>query len=197
MLDAPLVASRLGLYDACPISDGASALILVSESYADDHDINAQVEVTGTGQSSDSFALQERPHMARTPATTNATVAAFDQVDITTEDVDLLEVHDCYTIAEVLALEAMGFYECGGAIGAARRGETTAGGTLPVNLSGGLKAKGHPVRTTGVSQAVEVTRLLRGDHPRSDAVSDATVRITHNAGGTVASAVVSVLEVVA
>ena len=98
--------------------------------------------------------------------------------------------------SEVLALESLGLYEHGEGIGAARHGETTADGRLPVNLSGGLKAKGHPVGATGGSQMVEMTRLLRGDHPNSDAVPDAEVGVTHNAGGTVASAVVHVMEVV-
>ncbi|MEF8868508.1 MAG: 3-ketoacyl-CoA thiolase, partial [Haloarculaceae archaeon] len=105
------------------------------------------------------------------------------------------EVHDCFTIAEVLAIEELGFYGAGEGVGAARDGETTADGRLPVNLSGGLKAKGHPVGATGASQVVEATRLLRGDHPNSDAVPEDAVGVTHNAGGTVASAVVHVLEV--
>ncbi len=97
----------------------------------------------------------------------------------------------------MLALEALGFYEPGEGISAARNGETTADGDLPVNLSGGLKAKGHPVGATGGAQISEMTKLLRGDHVNSDAVADANVGVTHNAGGTVASAVVHVLEVVA
>jgi len=95
----------------------------------------------------------------------------------------------------VLALESLGFFEPGEAITAAREGKTTADGDLPVNLSGGLKAKGHPVGATGGSQIAELTRLLRGDHPNSEHVPDADVGVAHNAGGTVASAVVHVLEV--
>jgi acetyl-CoA C-acetyltransferase len=120
---------------------------------------------------------------------------AYDDAAVSPEEVDVAEVHDCFTIAEVLALESLGFYETGEGITAARRGETTADGDLPVNLSGGLKAKGHPVGATGASQVVEMTRLLRGDHPNSEHVSDARLGVTHNAGGTVASAVVHVLEV--
>jgi acetyl-CoA C-acetyltransferase len=108
--------------------------------------------------------------------------------------VDIAEVHDCFTIAEVLAIEALGFYEPGTGISAAMDSETTVDGRLPVNLSGGLKAKGHPVGATGVAQLVELTRLLRGDHPKSDDVSDARVAVAHNAGGSVASAVVHILE---
>jgi acetyl-CoA C-acetyltransferase len=194
-LDAPTVASPLGLFDACPVTDGASALVLVSEAAAQRHDLTAPVAITGTGQGSDRAALQDRDAIAETPAARRAAEAAYDDAGITADDVAVAEVHDCFTIAEVLALESLGLYEPGEAVGAARRGETTRDGELPVNLSGGLKAKGHPVGATGSSQIAELTRLLRGDHPNSEWVSDAEVGVTHNAGGTVASAVVHVLEV--
>jgi acetyl-CoA C-acetyltransferase len=194
-LEAPMVADPLGLYDACPVTDGAAALVLVSDEYAEEHGLDAPVRVAGSGQGGDNLALQDREYLARTPATAKAGEMAFADAGVTTDDVDLVEVHDCFTIAEVLALEGMGFFEYGEGISAARDGVTTADGDLPVNLSGGLKAKGHPVGATGASQVVEVTRLLRGDHPNSDAVPDARVGVTHNAGGTVASAVVHVLEV--
>ncbi|WP_224447436.1 thiolase domain-containing protein [Haloprofundus salilacus] len=195
-LDSPPVAEPLHLFDACPITDGASALVLVSDEYAEEHDLDAPVAITGSGQGGDKMALQDREHLAQTPAATKAADEAYADAGRTSDDVDVAEVHDCFTIAEVLALESLGFYEPGEAIGAARRGETTRDGDRPVNLSGGLKAKGHPVGATGGSQLVEMTRLLRGDHPNSDVVADAEVGLTHNAGGTVASAVVHLLEVV-
>ncbi|SDF76243.1 acetyl-CoA C-acetyltransferase [Halorubrum xinjiangense] len=194
-MDAPPVAEPLHLYDACPITDGASALVLVSGEYAERHDLDAPVAVTGTGQGTDRMALGDREHLARTPAAADAADAAYADAGIEAADVDLAEVHDCFTIAEVLALESLGLFEHGEGITAAREGVTTADGDLPVNLSGGLKAKGHPVGATGGSQIAELTRLLRGDHPNSDRVPDAAVGVAHNAGGTVASAVVHVLEV--
>ena len=194
-LDAPPVAEPLHLYDACPITDGASALVIVSEAYAEEHDVDAPVAVTGTGQGTDRMALGDREHLARTPAADEAADVAYADAGVGPDDVDIAEVHDCFTIAEVLALESLGFFEPGEGIAAARDGVTTADGDLPVNLSGGLKAKGHPVGATGSSQIAELTRLLRGDHPNSDHVTDATVGVAHNAGGTVASAVVHVLEV--
>ncbi|MEA1930840.1 MAG: thiolase domain-containing protein [Euryarchaeota archaeon] len=193
-LDSPPVATPLHLYDACPITDGASAVLLVSEAYADDHGIEAPVSITGTGQGGDNLALQDREQMAQTPATEIAAAEAYGEAGITAADVDFAEVHDCFTIAEVLAIEGLGLFEPGKGIAAAREGATTASGETPINLSGGLKAKGHPVGATGGSQIAEITRLLRGDHPNSDAVDDATVGVAHNAGGTVASAVVHVLE---
>ena len=193
-LDAPMIAEPLGLYDACPITDGAAAVVLVSEEYAREHGLDAPVAITGTGQGGDKMALQDRDYLARTPAAEKAAAEAYAEADIEASDVELAEVHDCFTIAEVLALEALGLYSHGEAIGAAARGETTRDGSLPINLSGGLKAKGHPVGATGTSQVVEVTRLLRGDHPNSEWVADATTGLAHNAGGTVASATVHVLE---
>ena len=194
-LDAPPVAEPLHLYDACPITDGASALVLVSEEYAAEHDLDAPVAVTGTGQGTDRMALGDREHLARTPAADAAADAAYADAGVEPGDVDVAEVHDCFTIAEVLALESLGLFEPGEGIAAAREGVTTADGDLPVNLSGGLKAKGHPVGATGGSQIAELTRILRGDHPNSDSAADAEVGVAHNAGGTVASAVVHVLEV--
>ncbi len=196
VLEAPTVCSPFGLYDCSPMSDGASAALLVSEEFAEEHGLDPEVAITGTGQSSDRLALADRVSMTSTPAAERAGEAAFSEAGIEPEDVDVAEVHDCFTIAEVLALEALGFYEQGEAISAARNGETTIDGDLPVNLSGGLKAKGHPVGATGGAQISEMTKLLRGDHVNSDAVADAEVGITHNAGGTVASCVVNVLEVV-
>jgi len=195
VLTATTISSPFGLYDCSPISDGASAAVLVSDSFAETHDLDAPVTITGSGQGSDSFALQDRASMVRTPAAERAGERAFEDAGIAPEDVDVAEVHDCFTIAEVLALEALGFYEPGEAIGAARRGETYLDGELPVNLSGGLKAKGHPVGATGCAQISELTKLLRGDHVNSDAIPDATVGVAHNAGGTLASCVVHVLEV--
>jgi acetyl-CoA acetyltransferase len=193
-LGAPMIADPLGLYDACPITDGASAAVLVSDEYAEEHDLDAPVSITGTGQGGDKMALQDREYLARTPAAEDAAEEAYDDAGIGPQDVSVAEVHDCFTIAEVLALEALDFYAPGEGIGAAARGETTRDGDRPVNLSGGLKAKGHPVGATGTSQVVEMTRLLRGDHPNSDAVPGDT-GVTHNAGGTVASTTVHVLEV--
>jgi acetyl-CoA C-acetyltransferase len=195
VLEAPTVSDPIGLYDACPITDGAAALVVVSEEYTAASDVDAPVAVSGTGQGGDRMALADRESYARTPAADRAAEEAYGDAGVGPDDVDVAEVHDCFTIAEVLALESLGFYEPGEAIGAARRGETTADGDRPINLSGGLKAKGHPVGATGASQVVEMTKLLRGDHVNSDVVPDATLGLTHNAGGTVASCVVHVLEV--
>lgn len=197
VLNAPIVAEPLGLYDACPITDGASAAVLVSEEYADKQGLDPNVAIAGSGRGSDNLALQDRPAIAQTEAASEAADRAYADAGIDVDDVDIAEVHDCFTIAEVMAIEALGLFEPGEGITAAREGLTTRDGDVPINLSGGLKAKGHPVGATGVSQIVELTELLADDHPNADAVPEATVGVTHNAGGTVASVAVHVLEVVA
>ena len=195
VLEAPMVSTPLGLYDSCPISDGAAAVVLTSESYADEHGLEAPVAVTGTGQGGDRLALHDREYLARSPAARKAGEEAYEDAGISAGDIDVAEVHDCFTIAEVLALEALDLEPVGEGISAARDGRTTAEGDLPVNLSGGLKAKGHPVGATGVAQIAELTSILRGDHPNSECVEDAETALAHNAGGTVASALVHILEV--
>jgi acetyl-CoA C-acetyltransferase/acetyl-CoA acyltransferase len=194
-LEAPIIADPLGLYDSCPITDGAAAAVLTSEEYAEEHDLSAPVAISGTGQGGDNLALQDRPHLAATPAADKAAEEAYADAGVGPDDVDVAEVHDCFTIAEVLAIESLGFYERGEGITAATNGETNRHGELPVNLSGGLKAKGHPVGATGIAQLATIAWVLDGSHPRADAVPDGTVGVAHNAGGTVASTTVHVLEV--
>jgi acetyl-CoA C-acetyltransferase len=196
VLDSPQVAEPLTLFDACPITDGASAVVVTSASYADANGLDTSVAITGSGQGGDNMALADRRSLTQTPAATRAAEAAYAEAGIDSAEVDVAEVHDCFTIAEVLAIESLGFFESGDGIAAAREGETTKDGRLPVNLSGGLKAKGHPVGATGTSQVAELVKVLEGDHPNSGAVPDARVGVAHNAGGTVASAVVHVLEVI-
>ncbi|RQG99431.1 thiolase domain-containing protein [Natrarchaeobius oligotrophus] len=196
VLEAPIVSEPLGLFDSCPLTDGAAALVLASDDVVRSRNLPASVAVAGVGQASDRLSLQERDSLCETPATETAAERAYAASGIGPSDVDLAEVHDCFTIAEVLAIEGLGFAENGEGYGAARDGTTTATGSIPVNLSGGLKAKGHPVGATGVAQIAELVKLLTGGHANADAVPDATVGLAHNAGGTVASAVVTVLEVV-
>jgi acetyl-CoA acetyltransferase len=191
VLSSTPIATPLTLYDACPVSDGASVLVLVSESFAAANRLDAPVSVLGTGQSSDAVALQDRTAVARTPAAERAALAAYADADVTTDDVDVVEVHDCFTVAEVLALEALGFYEPGTGARGAVEGETAVDGSLPVNTSGGLLGKGHPVGVTGVGQLVELTKQLEGRHPNQ--VPDAEIGLAHNVGGSGASTTVTVL----
>jgi len=192
VLDARPIASPLGLFDCCPVSDGASAAVVVSESYASEAGLDAPISIVGSGQSSDSLALQDRASMTRTPAAERAADEAYEEAGIGPEDADVCEVHDCFTIAEVLAVEALGLYERGEGVRGAREGETALDGRVPVNPSGGLLAKGHPVGVTGVGQIVELAKQLEGRHPNQ--VPDARVGLAHNVGGSGASASVHVLR---
>ena len=192
VLESPPVATPLHLQDCCPITDGASAAVLVSEAYADEHGLETEVSVVGSGQSSDSIALQDRPDLARTRAAERAADQAYERAGISAEDVDVVELHDCFTIAEILAIESLGFFERGEGARGAVEGETAVDGRIPVNTSGGLLAKGHPVGATGVGQLVEITKQLEGRHPNQ--VDDPTVGLTHTVGGSGASCVVNVLR---
>ena len=190
--DSPTIASPLNLHDCCPITDGASAAILVSAEYAEEHGLEAPVTFVGSGQSSDSLALQDRPEITRTPAAERAAEEAYERAEISPEDVDVCEVHDCFTIAEILAVESLGFFERGEGARGAVEGETAVDGRIPVNTSGGLLAKGHPVGATGVAQLVEITKQLEGRHPNQ--VEDAEIGLTHTVGGSGASCVVNVFR---
>ncbi|MDQ2052426.1 thiolase domain-containing protein [Natronolimnohabitans sp. A-GB9] len=192
VLDSPPVATPLNLQDCCPITDGASAAVLVSAAYAEEHGLETTVSFEGSGQSSDSLALQDRPDLARTRAAERAADQAYDSAGISPDDVDVVELHDCFTIAEILAIESLGFFERGEGARGAVEGETAVDGRIPVNTSGGLLAKGHPVGATGVAQLVEITKQLEGRHPNQ--VDDPTVGLTHTVGGSGASCVVNVLR---
>lgn len=191
VMESKPIATPLALYDACPVSDGASAVIVVSDEFAADHGLDTSVAVLGTGQSSDAVALQDRAAITRTPAAERAARAAYRDAGITADDVDVAEVHDCFTIAEILALEALGFYEQGEGVRGAVEGETSLEGEIPVNPSGGLLGKGHPVGVTGIGQLVELTKQLQGRHPNQ--IPDADVALAHNVGGSGASTTVTVL----
>ena len=191
VLESRPIATPLGLLDCCPISDGASAAVLVSDEHAREAGIDAPVSVLGSGQSSDSIALQDRPELSRTVAAERAAERAYDDAGLGPGDVDVCEVHDCFTIAELLAVEALGLFERGEGWRGAVEGETALDGRIPVNPSGGLLSKGHPVGVTGVGQVVETTKQLEGRHPNQ--VADAAVGLTHNVGGSGASTVVHIL----
>lgn len=191
VVESKPIATPLTLYDACPVSDGASVAIVVSDEFAAKQDLDTSVTVLGTGQSSDAVALQDRSAITKTPAAERAAEAAYEDAGITPDDIDVAEVHDCFTIAEILALEALGFYEPGEGVRGAVEGETALDGSLPVNTSGGLLGKGHPVGVTGVGQIVELTKQLEGRHPNQ--VADAEVALAHNVGGSGASTTVTIL----
>jgi acetyl-CoA C-acetyltransferase len=154
-LRSPVIASPLRLYDCCPFSDGAAAIVVAAREVVPKPSSEPLV-IRASARSGSIAEMQDRPDLTGLPATRTAAAAAFRQAGIGPEKVDFLEVHDCFTIAEVMALEDLGFYPKGAAAAAGRNGETAHDGKLPVNPSGGLKAKGHPVSATGAGQVVEI-----------------------------------------
>lgn len=192
VVNSAKVADPLCLLDCSPVTDGAAAVILCSMEKAKALGKKA-VKILGCGQASDTIALHSRPSLTHYRSTAVAAQKAFAMAKVQPQDVSFAEVHDCFSIAEICALESLGFFGPGKAGKATAEGLTRIGGKLPVNPSGGLKSKGHPVGATGIAQIVEITEQLRGEAgPRQ--VAGAKIGLAQNMGGTAASSVVSILE---
>ncbi|HWH09092.1 MAG TPA: thiolase domain-containing protein [Candidatus Thermoplasmatota archaeon] len=181
-LASPVVASPLTMLDCCSTTDGAAAVLLASERVARRY-TDTPVWVEGSGAATDFLAVHDRPTLTTLEATRRAAREAYDEARVQPRDVQVAEVHDCFTIAEVLAVEDLGFAEKGQ--GGRYRGP------VRVNTSGGLKAKGHPLGATGAGQAVEAFEQLQG-HAGARQVQGAEVALTHNVGGSGATCVVHV-----
>ncbi len=192
VMKSPVVASPLKLYDSCPFSDGASSVILCSEKFAKEHSKD-YIHVIGSGRGGSSAALQGREHMTTIPSTKIAAEAAYKMAGITPKDIDFAEVHDCFTIAEIVDSEDLGFFEKGKGVQGVREGQTKRNGEIPINPSGGLKSKGHPIGATGVGQVVEVFEQLTGKAGERT-VKDARIGLTHNFGATGASCAVHIFQ---
>jgi acetyl-CoA C-acetyltransferase/acetyl-CoA acyltransferase len=189
VLRSAKVADPLKLYDCCPFSDGAAALVVAAEEVA--RRSRKPVWVLGSAQAGDAMCLHDKRDLARAVATERAAQIAYRQAGVGPADVDVVELHDCFTIAEILATEGLGLVEPGGGGLAAEKGETRLGGRIPVNPSGGLKAKGHPIGATGAAQICEIAAQLRGEADRRQ-VEGARVGLTHTLGGNTATVLVSV-----
>ena len=192
VMNSAVVASPLKLYDCCPFSDGASAVILCNEKFAKDHGAD-YIEVLGSGRGGSPAALQGREHLTTIPSTRIAADAAFKMAGITPKDIDFAEVHDCFTIAEVVDTEDLGFFEKGKGVEAVREGQTKLNGEISINPSGGLKSKGHPIGATGVGQVVEVFDQLTGKAGERT-VKNAKIGLTQNFGATGASCAVHIFQ---
>jgi acetyl-CoA C-acetyltransferase/acetyl-CoA acyltransferase len=189
---APRVADPLGLLDCCPVSDGAAAVLLAGEEVARTL-TDTPVWIAGHGAGSDALALQERESLTSLGATRRACAEAFRGASFPRSKLAFAEVHDCFTIAELVALEDLGIAERGKAAEMTLAGETRIGGRIPVNPSGGLKAKGHPIGATGAAQAYEAFVQLRGQAGERQ-VKGAERALAHNVGGSGASATVTLFE---
>jgi acetyl-CoA C-acetyltransferase/acetyl-CoA acyltransferase len=192
VLESPVIASPFRLLDCCPFSDGASAVVVVSEEAAESYGVEP-VDVAGISHQANASPVADQPNPPSTQMVRRAARDTYDQAGFGAEDVDVTEVHDCFTGAEILALEALGLVEDGQAGPATVQGRTRLSGDIPVNPSGGLKAKGHPIGATGTAQIVELTEQLRGESGERQ-VADATRALAHNVGGMTATAVVTALE---
>jgi len=192
VLRATRVADPLGLFDCCPVSDGAAALLLARADRAREF-TDTPVYIDGLGAGSDRLAVQERPDLTRFTATQRAAEEAFRDAELARDRIHLLEVHDCFTIAELIEYEAMGLTPEGQGARAILEGWTEKDGRLPVNPSGGLKSKGHPVGATGVSMHVMASKQVIGQAGEMQ-IPNAALAGIMNMGGAAVANFVSILE---
>lgn len=176
-----MVAEPLNRYDCSLVSDGASAMVLSAPELASNYRKDV-IDITGSGQASGQFEIFLNEDMTSFKSARLAASKAYQMAGITPKDIHLAEVHDCFTMAEIVATEDLGFFEPGQGGIAALEGWTKIGGRLPVNPSGGLKSKGHPIGSTGVGQGIETVLQLRGDAGKRQ-VEGAKIGLTHNIGG--------------
>ena len=191
-LSSRVVAWPLKLYDCSLITDGGSCLILTKPELAKKF-TDTPVHIIGSGQASDTIGLYERTVLTSLNAGKLAGEQAYKMAGVTSEDIDVAEVHDCFTIAEIVAYEDLGFCKPGEGGRLVEEGATSIGGKVAVNTSGGLKAKGHPVGATGVAQAYEVYLQLTNQAGKRQ-VKDAEIGLTHNIGGLGATGVVNIYK---
>ncbi|MEA2089901.1 MAG: thiolase domain-containing protein [Thermoproteota archaeon] len=189
-LSSRVIAWPLKLYDCSLITDGASCVILTKPELAKKF-TDMPVHIIGSGQGSDSIGIYERKQLTSLAAAKYATHQAYKMAGVKPQDIDVAEAHDCFTIAEIIAYEDLGFCKPGGGGRLVEEEATTLDGRIPVNTSGGLKSKGHPVGATGTGQAYEVYLQLTGQAEKRQ-VQDAEIGLTHNVGGSGATAVVHI-----
>jgi acetyl-CoA C-acetyltransferase len=191
VLRSAMVAEPLRLFDCSPVTDGAAAVIVAPLDRAREF-TDTPIRVLASAQASDTIALHDRRDISTLDATVAAGERAFRRAKITHKDIDLVEVHDCFSIAEICAIEDLGFCKKGEGGKFTADGETALNSSIPVNTSGGLKACGHPVGATGIKQVCEVVLQLRGEAGKRQ-IDGATIGMTHNVGGTGATVAVHIL----
>ena len=193
VVNSTLVADPLRLFDCSPITDGAAAVVVAPLERARKF-TDTPVRVLATAQAGDTITLHDRRDICTLDASVAAGRWAFEMAGLSQKDIDLVEVHDCFTIAEICAIEDLGFCKKGEAGVLTEQGVTALGGDLPVNTSGGLKACGHPVGATGIKQVCELVQQLRGEAGKRQ-VDGAEIGMAHNVGGTGATVAVHILGV--
>lgn len=188
----PVIAWPLRLFDCSPITDGAACALLVTGERAGEFS-DQPIYVVGSGQASD-HALHDRDDLTSIESARIAAQTAYDMAGVEPEDIDLAEIHDCFTIAEVIGIEDIGMFPLGEGYKAADEGLTRRDGPRPVNTSGGLKAKGHPVGASGTGQVVEVWEQMRGEAGERQVPGGVRLALTHNVGATGSTCVVQIFE---
>jgi acetyl-CoA C-acetyltransferase len=191
ILESRLICDPLRLYDCPPISDGAAAAVLCAADMAGEF-TDRRIDVIGSGHAMGPGTLFEMTDLTTFEASVNAAREAYRMAGVSPSDIDVAEVHDCFSIAEIAAIEDLGFVEKGKGGGAVEEGLTQLTGSIPVNPSGGLLAKGHPVGATGLAQIYEIVRQLRGE--AINQVKGAEIGLAHNLGGTGAVSTVHILQ---
>jgi len=184
VLKSKMIADPLHLYDCASIADGACAAILISK--------KTDIKVSGIGHATDYLSLQYRDSLTSFNATKVAAKRAYDRARRTPKDIDVAEVHDAFTILEFVNPEDLGFFKPGEGIPALVKDKTSLNGELPINPSGGLKARGHPVGATGLAQICEIVWQLRGEAGKRQVSAD--IGLCHNIGGFVNNNIVTILE---
>lgn len=192
VMNSRMIADPVRLFDCSPISDGAAAVIVTAKDKAKQY-TDDPVNIIGSGAGTDHIALQNRADITKLESTITATKTAFDMAKIQPKDVDFIEVHDCFTIAEVISIEDMGFCKKGKGGKFTLDGETALNSTISVNPSGGLKSKGHPVGATGIYQVIEAFHQLRNEAGKRQ-VTKNNIGVTQNIGGSGATSVVNVFR---
>ena len=191
VINSSMIADPLTLLDCSPITDGSASIILASEEVA--KKFEKPVWIIGSGQANDTLSLHARKSLTEITATTQAVQRALLQAKMGIDKVDVTEVHDCFSIAEVMAIEDLGLIPRGEAGKIMEEGQTYFDGKIPINSCGGLKACGHPIGATGIKQAWEIVKQLRGEAGKRQ-VKGAQIGLTHNVGGTGSTVVVHVFS---
>lgn len=187
------IADPLTVYDCSLVTDGAAFAVLAATDIAKDICKKRIVEVIGSGHAGDTLTVATKKSLTTMYATVHAADQAYKMAGVKPEDIDLAEVHDCFTITQILNIEDLGFFPKGQGVQAVLDGKTALHGQIPINTSGGLKAKGHPIGATGVSQIYEIVTQLRGE-AGSRQLNKANIGLTHNLGGTAATCLVHILQ---
>jgi acetyl-CoA C-acetyltransferase len=192
VLNSSLVADPLRLLHCSPITDGAAAMVLASEKKAKEL-TDTPIWIQGVGLATDTLSLHDRKSLSRMDSVKLAAERAYKSAGVEVKDIDFAEVHDCFSIAEILAIEGLGFCKIGEGGKITEDGITSLEGEIPINPSGGLKGKGHPVGATGIAQAIECVIQLRGEAGKRQ-VKDAELALTQNVGGSGATCVVHIFS---